>query len=80
MPQAPEELCARWGIGDEEALEQLSTNFIVDRGGFIHPRTSYTPTPDDYSAIDFLCQEYDYGYDPGEVEAPPLPQPTQRKE
>lgn len=62
MPQATKELRERW---DEcSAFDQIEWNFCCDRGGVIRPRPGYTPSPDDMSAITYLIQEWDYGYEP----------------
>ncbi len=66
MPQATDELRAIWGISEEKAFEQLGDNFVVDNG-IIRPKLNYVQTDKDLSAIDFLFQEWDYGYEPLEV-------------
>jgi hypothetical protein len=37
--------------------------FTFPKGGIIRAPEGYTPTDDDYSAIDYLCQEWDYGWE-----------------
>lgn len=61
MPQAPEHLRASWN--DFSAWLQLRPNF-VERSGVILKKPGYKPTEDDFSAIDYLFLEWDYGYDP----------------
>jgi len=63
MPQAPYELQKRW-TDDSAALSHLAPNFTW-RGGMIRPRDGYTPTQEDYSAIDYLILEWDYGFERG---------------
>lgn len=62
MPQASEELRARWGVDLERALAVLvPERFVVDERGYIHVRECALPlTEEEDSAIDFLCQEWDY--------------------
>lgn len=45
----------------ETALELISKNF-TDTGGLLQPKKDYVPTKEDYEAIDYLCNEWDYGY------------------
>lgn len=60
MPRASDYLRQKWG-SHEQAYEQLRPNFTDDRG-VLRPKAGYTPTAEDYSAIDYLCDEWDYGY------------------
>lgn len=63
MPQAPEELRAKFSGGDGEALDILRENYVVDCSGVIHPKTKdYQPTKRENEAIDYLWLEWDYGY------------------
>ena len=64
MPQAPDELRVRWG-SDCAAFSQLGNRFDISRGGIITPRPLVAPSEADLSAIDYLCLEWDYGYEPG---------------
>lgn len=64
MPQATSELQVLWGTSDEKALDQILPNFTISRGGIIRPKLNYVQTDKDLSAIDFLFQEWDYGYEP----------------
>ncbi len=52
-----------WQGDDMDALKLLEKNFKVSRGGMIYP-TSYDgkETPEETSAINYLCAEWDYGY------------------
>lgn len=69
MPQATEELREIWHQeGDGKALAHLAPNF-THRWGVIQPRHGYVPTEQDYSAIDYLCQEWDYAYSVHPAEA-----------
>lgn len=74
MPQASDELRERWGgrqgVGDDKAMGHLlRMGFTIDRGGTIHPPVGYShkddPT-DCEGAINFLCDEWDYAYEPTE--------------
>lgn len=65
MPQATNDLKKRW-LSDGCALSQLGKNFTYS-AGIIRPVLGYTPTADDISAIDYLFQEWDYGYEPAEA-------------
>ena len=57
----------RWG-DDSAAWAQLHGRFRVvsafSLNGLIVPLPGVKPTADDESAIDFLFQEFDYGYTP----------------
>lgn len=68
MPQANEALRSKWHGKDCDgalAFDKIgSINFIWARGGIIRPVVGYTPNAEELSAIDYLCQEWDYGYDP----------------
>jgi len=66
MPQATDELRAKFPGWDAEALQVLETNFTVGEDGVIRKKLpAYAPTPREFDAIDYLFQEWDYGYDPG---------------
>jgi hypothetical protein len=66
MPQATRELQEKWDHDkqmDAKAYDHLrSKDFQLSTGMIIAP-PGYTPTDEDYSAIDYLCQEWDYGWD-----------------
>lgn len=65
MPQATDELRSKFPGWDSEALDVLRPNFTVARNGVIRPKTSnYEPTERESDAIDYLIQEWDYGYSP----------------
>lgn len=67
MPQATEALRTRWDHYnklDRKAIAHLRQVNFTWLKGIIRPPEGYQPTSDDYSAIDYLCQEWDYGYDP----------------
>ena len=66
MPQATDELRAKFPGDDGEALDVLEQNFVVDRTGVIRKKDSaYKPTDREFDAIDYLFQEWDYGYEGG---------------
>lgn len=68
MPQATEELRAKFPGYDAEALEVLKENFVVDKKWIIHPRAAgYTMTQREDDAIEYLFEEWDFGYDPAPV-------------
>jgi hypothetical protein len=61
MPQGPAHLHAMFG-DDSTAWTYLS-NFYDDRG-IIRPKIAGTqPTEKQFQAIDYLCLEWDYGYE-----------------
>lgn len=62
MPQASDELRERWK-NPETAFTQLGDNFIEEEG-YIRAIPGYQPTVDDFSAIDYLRNEWDYGFIP----------------
>lgn len=69
MPRASDELRAKWGghdgVGDDKAIDHLvKCGFAFTRGGLIHPPAIYQFHADTEDAIDFLCDEWDYAYDP----------------
>jgi hypothetical protein len=64
MPQASDELRAKFPGWDDEALAVLEENFTENRG-VIRPKTAgYVPTDREKDAIDYLFQEWDYEYQP----------------
>jgi hypothetical protein len=64
MPQASDELRAKFPGWDDEALAVLEENFTENRG-VIRPKTvGYVPTDREKDAIDYLFQEWDYEYQP----------------
>lgn len=59
MPQATPELSQAWD--EESAWDQLAFK-TTETAGVIRFRDGYPPTDDDLRAVDYLCQEWDYGY------------------
>lgn len=69
MPQATDKLRNLWndddGVDDVKATRHLQERgFIFTRGGMIVASVDHEFTEKDYSAIDYMFQEWDYGYDP----------------
>jgi hypothetical protein len=65
MPQATPELCAKFPGHDAEAFEVIKANFTTSRGGVIYPKVvGYKMTEREGDAIDYLCDEWDYGFNP----------------
>lgn len=62
MPSGPIELHEKWEH-DGNAWDALKTRFIDDRG-IIRPKDGVVPTEEEWSAINYLCFEWDYGYEP----------------
>jgi hypothetical protein len=60
MPQASDELRALWR-NDAHAWAHLAPNF-TEHAGDIRRKPGYEPTERDYSALDYLFQEWDYTY------------------
>ena len=69
MPQATDELRAKFPGYDQEAFAVIKANFTISRGGVIYPKQiGYTMTARESDAIDYLFHEWDYAYSPvGEV-------------
>jgi len=63
MPQASQEVLDAWPHGDSEALKLLRQNFRNDAGVFKAKKNGYRPTEEEAAAIDYLVQEWDYGYE-----------------
>ena len=59
MPQANSYLSVKWS--EEKAWEQLAGK-IIDEIGVLHFRKFVVPSEDDWEAVDYLCQEYDYDF------------------
>ncbi len=85
MPQASQQLRDRWHRdGGQPAWVQLgwdgaavrSTRF-VNHAGAISPLPGVVPTSDDLSAISYLCDEWDYDYDPKAVASTASPTVTE---
>lgn len=71
MPQATDDLRARWGgeggVGDERAITHLADRGFTFTAGLIQPPSDYDhelDKTDCEGAIDFLCDEWDYAYSP----------------
>jgi hypothetical protein len=65
MPQASDELRAKFPGHDQEAFDVIDANFFTSRGGIIHPKKKgYAMTVREGEAIDYLCDEWDYGFTP----------------
>jgi len=61
MPQATEAQRARWGISEEKAIDHLeSRGFKLTREWTWLAPEGRVPDEDDWSAIDFLIDEYDF--------------------
>lgn len=64
MPQASEELRAKFPGDDTEAWDVLNKNFN-EIAGVIFPKVAgYQMTEREGEAIDYLSDEWDYGYSP----------------
>lgn len=69
MPQATDKLRLLWndedGVDDVQATRYLlDRGFIFSRGGMIVASVDHVFNEKDYSAIDYMFQEWDYGFDP----------------
>jgi hypothetical protein len=65
MPQASSELSAKFPGDDQEAFEVIDTNFVIAKGWIIRPKhEGYKMTEREGDAIDYLCDEWDYCYNP----------------
>jgi len=49
---------------DGEAWMELRENFRDDRGCIKPKNKGYEPDRDEIDAINYLCAEWDYGYEP----------------
>lgn len=63
MPQASPELRAKFPGSDAEAMAVLEKNFMQSKGIFRKKEPNYQPTQREWDAIDYMFQEWDYGYD-----------------
>jgi hypothetical protein len=61
MPQAPQHLRALFCC-DRDAWDALKGNF-TDTRGLIQPKPGHTPTEYELLAVDYMCLEWDYGYE-----------------
>jgi hypothetical protein len=65
MPQASEELRAKFPEGEGQAMKVLEANFILHKGFVYRPKVrDYKPTPREDDAIDYLFHEWDFAYEP----------------
>ena len=65
MPQATDELRAKFPGYDQEAFAVIKANFTISRGGVIYPKQiGYQMMKHEFDAIDYLCGEWDYDYSP----------------
>ena len=64
MPQASDELRAKFPGGDQEAFAVIEEHFSISKGGVIYPKhPGRQMTEREGDAIDYLCDEWDYGYE-----------------
>ena len=62
MPQAPDYLRDKWGIDCGPVIIYLKARgFKLTRDWWWIVPENYTPSDDEYSAIDFLIMEWDFG-------------------
>ena len=72
MPQASDELRAKMdsyfdngGINDYDPFAFLIGHGYSEKRGIIYrPHNEHIPTKKEWDCIEFLCDEWDYGYDP----------------
>lgn len=62
MPQARPELRHLWGEDPSRAERLLKERFTIT-AGVIRPKAGVIPTEHEYSAIEYLCDEWDYAYE-----------------
>jgi hypothetical protein len=62
MPQASSELQAKFPNGDTEAMDVLHVNFTWPAGLIRKNDPQHTPTQREIDAINYLMQEWDFGY------------------
>lgn len=63
MPQASDELRAKFPGHDQEAWEVLKEHFDDDRGMIRRKDKTRQPTEREFEAIDYLCDEWDYCFE-----------------
>jgi hypothetical protein len=63
MPQASETLRRQWPGADTEALAHLKPNFTWGHGIIRKKYAAYEVTMRDWSAIHYMCDECDFGFD-----------------
>jgi len=62
MPQASAETLKAWPHDDRKAYTLLEENF-GEKGGWYYPKVvGYQPTAEEQAAINYLVEEWDYGY------------------
>lgn len=64
MPQASEELRAKFPGSDREACDVLSLNFVNTKGNITPKVKGYVPNEREDDAIEYLFREWDYTYSP----------------
>ena len=62
MPSARKELQDKFPGMDAEAMEALKDNFFESDFVFRRNDVNYKPTPREMEALDYLFEEWDYGY------------------
>lgn len=63
MPQASKELQDKFPGSDRQALDVIDSNYAISKGFIIYPRvTGYEATDRECDAINYLADEWDYGY------------------
>lgn len=70
MPQATQELRDRFPMGDDQAWD-LIKGLVENHRGILQPKKDTDLdlfTNDMWQVIDYLCQEWDYGWNPKPVE------------
>ncbi len=76
MPQATDELRARWDIEDGPVWAYLKAKgFAEDRFVILRPSLEHELTDAETSAISFLIQEWDWDYDHNRVATTPEVKP-----
>lgn len=70
MPQASDELRAKFPGHDDEALKVLEEHFTWDKPALWIIRRkdpNYVPTDREWEAIDYMCDEWDFGWSNKEI-------------
>jgi len=66
IPQATDELRAKWGgdmgVGEDKAMKFLAERGWREIGNGMMLAPPGERTQDEWEALDFLCQEWDFGY------------------
>lgn len=70
MPQGPAELHEYWESKSDKGGDDAAMTHLLDNRGFrcrngiiLQPK-GHVNSEEDNSAIDYLCMEWDYGYEP----------------